>query len=106
MSNQSRGRKKSQFVSQSTVLDTDTLDFVTGSTNRKIAFSDFKAQLGVTGTIQQEGDPLGTPILNQSGDVNNIRNLENGSGIITSVSPQGGAKVSHNFQQDTTGQRS
>ncbi len=103
MSNQSRGRKKSQFVAQSTIAGTDTLDFITGTTNRKITFTDFLAQLGVTGTIVQKGDVLGTPILNKAGSVNEIRNLEDGSGVKASISAQGGAQLDHNFAQDVVG---
>lgn len=103
MSNDSRGRKKSQFVGQSTISNTDTLDFVTGNTNRKITFGDFKAGLGVTGTIVQQGAVIATPVLNQTGSINNIRNLEDGSGVKASVSAQGGITLDHNFKQDTVG---
>lgn len=103
MSNQSRGRKKSQFVGQSTIAGTDTLDFVTGSTNRKITFTEFLAALGVTGTIVAKGSATGTPILNKAGSVNEIRTLENGPGVKASVSAEGGAKLEHNFAQGATG---
>lgn len=103
MSNQSRGRKKSQFVAQSTIAGSDRLDFVTGSTNRSITFTDFLSQLGTTGTLAQQGNVLGTPVLNTSGSVNNIRNLEDGAGVKSSLSPEGGITLAHNFTQDTVG---
>lgn len=103
MSNDSRGRKKSNFVAQSTIAGTDTLDFVTGNTNRKIAFQDFVTALGVTGSIKQVGDVLGTPVLQTVGSVNNIRNLEDGAGVKSTLSPENGITLAHNFIQDTTG---
>jgi hypothetical protein len=103
MSNQSKGRKKSQFVAQTSIAADDTLDFVTSNVNRKIKYSDFIAQLGVTGTLEQQGDVAGTPVLNTVGTVNNIRNIEDGPGVKTSVSPQGGIEIEHDFVADTTG---
>jgi hypothetical protein len=46
---------------------------------------------------------LGTPVLNKSGAVNNIRNLEDGPGITASVSAENGITLEHNFLQDTVG---
>jgi hypothetical protein len=103
MSNQSEGRKISQFLSQTTVASGAYITYVDNGTNYKILFSDFVAALGVTGTIVQDGDVLGTPILDTQGSVNNIRNLEAGSGISTSVSPENGVTIEHNFIEDTTG---
>lgn len=99
----SQGRKKSNFVQQTSVLPGSTLDYVVNGTNYKIAYTDFVTGLGVTGTIVQEGDVTGTPILDVDGTINNIRNLEDGPGVKTSVSPTNGVKVEHNFTADNTG---
>ena len=100
---QAQGRKKSNFPAQSTVLAGATFDYVVSSVNYKITFTDLLSELGATGAMQQEGDVTATPILDVQGSVNGIRNLEAGSGIQTSVSPQNGATIEHNFVLDTTG---
>jgi len=84
------GIKKSVFPGNANPGSSDTFDFVSQGVNYRIAFSDFVAALGVTGTIVQDGDPLGVPILDPQGAVNNIRNIEAGAGIAASVSPQNG----------------
>lgn len=103
MSNQQNGRKISKFTAQTSLPSDAKLTYISNGTNYKISLADFVASLGVTGTIVQDGDPLGTPVLNTAGSVNNIRNLEAGSGIKTSVSPENGVTVEHNFIEDTVG---
>lgn len=103
MVDRAQGRKKSEFVQQSTVLANSYLDYVVNGTNYKIAYNDFVTGLGVTGTIVQEGAVTGTAILDVDGTINQIRNLESGSGIITSVSAENGAKISHNFTANADG---
>ncbi len=103
MVDRAQGRKKSEFVQQSTVLANSYLDYVVNGTNYKIAYNDFVTGLGVTGTIVQEGAVTGTAILDVDGTINQIRNLENGPGIVTSVSAENGAKISHNFTANTDG---
>lgn len=103
MSNQSKGRKISKFTAQTAIPSDAYLTYIENNTNYKIALADFLSSIGVTGTIVQDGDPLGTPILDTAGSVNNIRNLEDGSGIKTSVSPENGATIEHNFIEDTSG---
>ena len=104
MSNQSRDIKKSNFIAQDTVADGDTFDFVTtGGVNRKITKEDLVTLFGLIGSIVQEGDVAGTPVLNKSGTVNNIRNIEDGPGVKASVSAQGGVKVEHDFVNDGVG---
>lgn len=103
MTDRAQGRKKSQFVQQTSVLPGSYLDYVVNGTNYKIAYSDFVSNLGVTGTIVQEGSVTGTPVLDVDGSINNIRNLENGPGISTTVSPENGITLSHNISRDTTG---
>jgi len=97
------GVKKSDFTALTAIADAATLDFVIDGQNFKIAKSDFLAALGVTGTINQAGDPAGTPVLDGSGTDFLIRNLEDGAGVRASVSPQNGITLDHNFTQATTG---
>ena len=103
MANGSQGRKKSNFPAQTAVLAGASLDFFVSSTNYKITYDNFVAGLGVTGSIVQDGSPIATPILDVQGSINAIRNLEDGSGIQTSVSPENGVKIEHNFALDDTG---
>lgn len=103
MTHRSQGRKKSNFPAKVSVLAGAFFDYFVNNTNFKISFTDLLSELGATGTLVQDGDPLGTPILDTAGSVNNIRNLENGSGITTSVSPENGAEIAHNFTFNTDG---
>ena len=100
----SQGRKKSDFVAKTSVDAGAYIDYFVNGTNYKILYTNFLSGLGVTGTIVTEGDPSGTAVLNVDGTVNKIRNLENGSGVITSVSANGGVKIQQNFTADTTGE--
>ena len=103
MVDRAQGRKKSQFTQQSTVLANSYMDYFVNGTNYKIAYTDFVGGLGVTGTIVQDGSVTGTPVLDVDGTINNIRNLENGSGIVTNVSAENGITIAHNISYDTTG---
>lgn len=96
-------RKKSEFIQDTTVANTATIDFVINGVNRKMTIADLAALLGVTGTIQAQGSVTGTPILNTVSDVHNIRTLEDGQGVKASVSPEGGATLEHNLIAGTTG---
>jgi hypothetical protein len=97
------GRKKSDFVAQDTVLANSFMDYFVNNTNYRIAYSNFVAGLGVTGSIVTTGSGVATPVLEIDGTVNKIRNLENGSGVITSVSATNGVEIKHNFTADNTG---
>ena len=101
----SHGVKKSEFNAQGTtaIPSTSTFDFVENGTNKKITLTNLIANFGVTGTIVQDGAVTGTPVLDTQGTVNNIRNLENGSGVKASVSPENGITLEHNFIEDTSG---
>lgn len=103
MVNRAQGRRKSNFPGQSSVLSAAFFDYFVAGVNYRISFTDLLPELGATGTMQQEGDVTGTPILDVQGSVNGIRNLEAGSGIQTSVSPQNGATIEHGFVLDTAG---
>lgn len=98
MPHRSKGRKKSNFPANTVINDGAELDFFINGTNYKISKDDFIAALGATGTIVQEGDAGGTPILDAVGTENKIRNLEDGPGVKASVSPQNGATIEHNFR--------
>jgi len=86
-----RGRKISNFPIDNAKFAAGFMEFISNGVNFKIAVTDVIAALGATGTLVQQGDVLGTPILNIQGSVNNIRNLETEPGITAEVSPQGGA---------------
>jgi hypothetical protein len=103
MVDRAQGRKKSQFTQQSTVLANSYLDYFVNGTNYKISYDNFVSGMGVTGTIVQDGAVTGTPILDTNGTINNIRNLEDGSGIVTNVSAENGVTIAHNISYDTTG---
>jgi len=95
--------KKSDFTGKTLIPSGSTFDFVINGSNFKILDTDFFAALGVTGTIVQDGAVAGTPVLDTQGTVNNIRNLEDGSGVKSSVSPENGITLEHNFTFDSSG---
>ncbi len=100
----SHSQKISTFTGQSILDNSDLFTFVRNGTNYNVSLSNFKADLGVTGTINQVGDPLGAPILDKpSATQNNIRNLESSKGVIASVSAQNGINLACNFSQAATG---
>lgn len=103
MTTRAQGRKKSDFVAKATVEAGGYLDYVVNGTNYKISYDNFVSGLGVTGSIVQDGAVTGAAILDTQGTVNNIRNLENGSGVVANVSPENGVILAHNFSQDATG---
>ena len=97
------GRKKSDFVAQDTVLASSFMDYFVNNTNYRISYNNFVSGLGVTGSIVTVGSGTGTPVLNVDGTINKIRNLENVSGIVTSVSASDCAVISHNFTAAANG---
>lgn len=103
MAGNAQGRKKSEFIQQNTVLANSYLDYVVNGTNYKISYDNFVANLGVTGSIVQDGAVTGAPVLDVDGTVNRIRTIENGSGVLANVSAENGIKLSHNFVNDATG---
>ena len=97
-------RKISEFNVSTSLTTSDLFTFVVNGTNKTIAFSDFKAGLGVTGTLSQVGAPLGAPVLEvESPSAFNIRNMEDGAGMSFSVSAQNGIIGKWNVSQDATG---
>jgi hypothetical protein len=96
-------RKISEFLAQTAIPSDAQITYISAGTNYRITLADFLAGIGVTGTIVQDGDPLGTPVLDTAGSVNNIRNLEPGSGIKSSVSAQNGLTIEHDFIEDISG---
>jgi hypothetical protein len=103
MTNAARDRKISNFTAQTSVPSGSYFSFIFNGQNFKILDNNFYSSLGVTGTIVQKGDPLGAPVLNKAGSVNEIRNIESGSGVQATVSPQGGVLLDHRFTAKTTG---
>lgn len=97
-------QKISQFNVSTSLSDSDLFTFVINGTNKNINYSNFKLDLGVTGSISQAGDPLGVPVLNSpTANTYEIRNLEAGAGIIPSVSAQNGISLKWNVAQDSVG---
>lgn len=103
MTTRAQGRKKSEFIAKTSIEAGGYLDYVVNGSNYKIAYTDFVSNLGVTGSIVQDGAVTGAAILDTQGSVNNIRNIENGAGIVANVSPQNGVIISHSFTADATG---
>lgn len=100
----SNGQKISQFNVLTSLLDSASLTVVSGGQNYTIPFSTFKTLLGVTGTLESVGDPLGVPVLSEpvSGQYE-IKSLEDGAGIIFNTTVEGGAQAKWNVLQDATG---
>jgi hypothetical protein len=106
MYNRPIGVKKSQFIGDTAAPPSAaTFDYVYNGRNTKITFTDLIASLGVTGSIEQGGDPLGYPVLDTQGSVNVIRNLVEGFGISVEITPENDLKLSTNFSFDDTGAR-
>jgi len=103
MTTQARGRKTSGFPSSTTIPSDAKLSYISAGVNYQIPISNFESELGVTGTIVQDGDVTGIPVLDTQGSVNNIRNIEPGAGIAASVSVDNGITLEHNFQAGSGG---
>jgi len=103
MANRSSDRKISEFPALTSIPSSSIMSFVSGGANYKITYANFTSSLGVTGSIVQSGNIAGTPVLDVQGAVNNIRTLENGSGVKASVSAENGITLEHNFTFDSTG---
>jgi len=104
MVDRSYGVRQSQFIEETSVPAGSSLGFFNNGYNYQITYANFLSGLGVTGSIAQDGDPVGVPVLDIQGTVNYIRNLEAGSGVSISVSAQNGIEIEHNFTVDTTGE--
>ena len=100
----SSSQKISQFNVLTTLLDTAQIVVVSGGQNYTIPFSTLKSVLGVTGTLEPTGDPLGVPILTEpvTGEYQ-VRGLESGNGISFSASVNNGVSASLALTQDATG---
>lgn len=103
MNNTVKGTKKSGFTGSTTIPSGSYLDFVVNGQNLRIKDTDFYAALAVTGSIVQEGDPSGTPMLDKQGSVNAIRNITAGFGISSTINPYNGITLSTDFTFDETG---
>lgn len=99
-------KKISDFTQQTALQGSDLLNIVRSGTNYNVTFTNVLESLGVTGSLNVVGDPLGIPILEQpSSTVNNFRSLESSKGVLASVSANNGIKLATNFAQGTTGQK-
>lgn len=98
------GVKQSDFTAQTSIISGSFLGFFANGYNYKISYDNFLSGLGVTGTIAQDGAVTGTPVLDIQGVDNFIRNIEDGAGIVTNISPDNGIEIAHNFTVDSTGE--
>lgn len=96
-------QKISQFNVSTSLSSGDLFTFVVNGTNKTISYSNFKLDLGVTGTLAQVGNSLGVPVLNAVGSDYTIRNLESSKGILASVSAEDGITLANNFTQTGSG---
>jgi len=100
--NRAIGVKKSDLGAGTSLSDTATLDFVENNINKKITYSNFLSNLGVSGSIIQTGKSTGTPILNKAGTVNKIRNLTAGTGISLTLDAFNSVEISSTVQSSST----
>jgi hypothetical protein len=103
MSNRQRDTKISDFLGATSLNSSDLVTIVQGGTNKKISVSDFINYLGFAGSIIQDGAVTGTPVLDDQGLIKAIRNIEDGSGLLSSISPENGIKLEHNFDFKSVG---
>ena len=95
--------KISDFIVDGDIGGTALITYVENGENKTITQAEYLTKFGTTGSIVQDGDPTATPVLDTQGTVNNIRNLEDGSGVKASVSAQNGITLAHNFTVNSTG---
>ena len=96
-------QKISEFVVVNSFENTDYVNIIRNNTNFAVPFSAYAPALGAIGTINVVGG-TGSPVLDQPDAVtNDIRNLEDGYAIRTSISAQNGIRLDHNFTQDAVG---
>lgn len=98
-----RDIRKSNFVTVTSTESTDYFDIVRNGQNFKIQQANLVNDFGVSGTIETRGEVSATPVLKIIGDVNYIRNLFAGPGILLSDTPQDAIQIEHNFYVDSTG---
>ena len=103
MAADSQGKKKSDFPALNSIPSDATFDFVSNGANYKIPVADFLSSLSVTGTIVQDGDVTGVPVLDTAASVHRIRNIEPGAGINASVSAENGLALTHAFLNGSGG---
>lgn len=103
MNNTVKGTKKSGFIASTTIPSGSYLDFVVNGQNLSIKDTDFFAALAVTGAIEQEGNPVGAPVLDKQGSLNAIRNITGGFGINAAIDSYNGIELSTDFSFNETG---
>lgn len=99
-----RSLKQSQFQVVTSMPSGAYMPLWGSGVNYGITYTNFLSGLGVTGTIVQDGDVTGVPVLDIQGTVNNIRNIEPGAGIYAEVSAENGIAIRHNFTVDSVGE--
>lgn len=100
MVDRASGVKQSNFTAQTSIVSGSYIGFFANGYNYKISYDNFLSGLGVTGTIEQDGDVTGVPVLDVDGTINKIRNLEAGTGIAIEVSAENGITISTTQSSD------
>lgn len=100
----STSKKTSQFTKITSLADANEIPVVANGANATISYSNFKTGLGVTGTLEADGALLNSPVLFEPvASEYHIRGLEDGPGVMFSITPDNGIKATWNVTQDTTG---
>ena len=97
-------KRESQLTTQVDFVSGDLVTGLRSGANVNFSFDGlFNAMSGMT-NLNQIGDPLGAPVLEQpvAGE-NNFRNLEDGAGVSATISAQNGISLKWNVSQGATG---
>ena len=94
-------KKISEFISQSSLADTDNFDFIRNGYNYRVSFDTMKSSLGALGNITSVGN--GSPVLDSTGTNYQIRTIESGNGVNVALSAFNGLKISTSFTSDDGG---
>lgn len=95
--------RKSDFIEITQSESGDYLDLVRNGQNFKIKQSNLVTDFGVTGSLVPVGGASAIPVLETIASVNNIRGMEGGSGISTTLSAQNGVSIQQNYDVDKGG---
>ena len=97
-------KRESQLTTVTDFVSGDLLTGLRSAGNVNFSYSSlFNAMSGLT-SLNNVGDPLGVPLLDQpAAGANNFKVLESSKGIIATTSAQGGANLACNFTQAATG---
>ena len=97
-------QKESQLTIKTDFLTGDSVTGLRSGANVQFSFTSmFNAMSGLS-NLNQIGNPLGVPILEQpTAGTNNFRNIESAKGVLASITACNGISVGCNFTQAATG---